>query len=132
MSKADMDVQFYSGEDAFETKLFRPGESVRGTVTVYPQESFACAHLYLRLIWHTEGRGTQHKETVQEADLFQGEFMASMPQTYDFQFDIPNGPWSYDGHYISIIWKVEAQLDVSWARDPKISQPFLLQPAGRQ
>ena len=130
MSKAEINIQLYSGEDGYGSKLFRPGETVRGAVTIYPNDSFNCKNLYARLIWHTQGRGTRFLEKGPEMVLFQGDFMSGMPQTYEFQLPLPEGPWSYDGHYISTVWKVEVQLDVSWARDPKEQVEFLLRPAG--
>jgi len=130
MSKAEIKIEFYNGEANFDTTLFHPGEVLNIGVTIYPEESFECKNLYARLLWHTEGRGTRYKENVEEVVLFQGEFMNGMPQTYECQFRLPEEPWSYDGYYISTIWKVEVQLDVAWALDPKEARPFLLRPAG--
>ncbi len=128
MAKADIEISIQAGGDSFGMPTFRPNAVVHGAFTVFPDENVKCNHLFARLVWQTEGRGTRFREVVQEDDLFQGELQAGMPRSFDFQFPLPADPWSYEGHYISIVWGVEVQIDVSWSKDPKQVANFVLSP----
>ena len=128
MAKADIQIDLRNGIEAFGTRRFRPAEFVEGMVTIIPDSEVKCNHLYVRLEWYTEGRGTQFRQKVAEVDLFQGNLTANMPQSYNFNFQLPEEPWSYEGHYISTVWAIGVQLDVPWGRDIKGEAQFLLQP----
>lgn len=128
MAKADFDVTLLSGEKGPDGLTYRPGEKIQGKVTLYTDEKVRCKHFYIRLGWRTEGRGTQHNEKVEELDVFQGELEASFPTTYDFAFTLPEQPWSYEGHYINVVWSVSFVIDVPWRADPKHDEPFILSP----
>jgi hypothetical protein len=128
MAKADIQISFRNAAQAYNAWRFRPMEFVQGTVTVIPDSDVNCKHLYVRLEWHTEGRGTQFRQKIQEMDVFQGSLQANMPRSFEFDFQLPEEPWSYEGHYISIIWAIAVQLDVPWGRDVKSEEPFLLLP----
>jgi hypothetical protein len=128
MAKADIQVSIRNAEESFGTWRFRPAEHVQGSVTIIPDSDVKCNHLYVRLEWHTEGRGTQFRQKVSEVDLFQGTLSANMPRSFEFDFPLLEEPWSYEGHYISIVWTIAVQLDVPWGRDVKHEEPFLLLP----
>lgn len=128
MANAEIEISFRNDENAYGMPLYRPGSMVRGSVMIYPDEDVKCSHLYVRLLWHTEGRGTRYSETMEEQDLFQGEIKQGFPTSYDFLFTLPDQPWSYEGHYISIVWAIEVQIDVPWARDPKEVEHFVMEP----
>lgn len=132
MPNVDIEVTLKNELESFGMPLYRPGDTVQGTVTLFPDEDITCEHLYARLMWHTEGRGTRYNETIAETDLFQGELRHGIPTTYDFRFTLPQQPWSYEGHYISVVWAIEIQIDVSWARDPKYAEYFILAPERKQ
>ncbi|MCA9931487.1 MAG: hypothetical protein KC419_23540 [Anaerolineales bacterium] len=128
MAKADIEISLQGGEAVHGMQRYRPGEVVHGNFTVFPDEGVKCSHLYVRLLWHTEGRGTRFQEVIGEEDIFQGEFQAGMPRSFDFQFLLPNEPWSYEGHYINVVWGIEVQIDVPWSKDPKQTAHFILSP----
>ena len=107
---------------------FHPGETLQGTVTVFPDQNLDCQHVYIRLLWHTEGRGTSYLETIEELDVFQGNMQQGLPNSFEFSFVLPNKPWSYQGHYVSVVWKIQAQVDLSWSRDPQGEKAFILRP----
>lgn len=107
-----------------------PGETLRGTVTVIPDKDLDCKHFYVRLLWHTEGRGTRYLATIEELDVFQGRLQQGFPTSFEFTFVLPDEPWSFEGHYVSVVWKVQAQIDLSWSRDPQEERPFILRPTG--
>ena len=128
MAKVVFNLTLHGGKDEFDYKRYAPDSEMKGTLTLYPNNTINCKHLYLRLLWHTSGRGSRYTETVSELDLFQGTLQQGLPQSFDFQFVLPHQPWSYEGHYISIVWKIQAQIDVAWASDPKGELGFVLRP----
>jgi hypothetical protein len=128
MAKADIQIGLRNAADAFGMSRLRPAEFVQGTVTVIPDSEVKCNHLYIRLEWHTEGRGTQFRQKVEEVDVYQGTLQANMPRSFEFDFQLPEEPWSYEGHYINIVWAIAVQLDVPWGKDVKVEEPFLLLP----
>lgn len=128
MSRADFDVTLLGGEPTAVSRQYLPGAKLQGRLTLFIDENIKCNHLYARLGWHTEGRGSRHAETITEIDLFQGELQASLPQTFDYAFTLPGQPWSYEGHYINIVWAITFVIDVPWGRDIQHQEPFILSP----
>lgn len=125
----EITVNLSGGREGYEARSYAPGETIEGTVLVYPDKDVNCRKLVARLIWHTEGRGTQYKEIIEERELYQGEIRGGFPSNYTFSFVLPMEPWSYSGHYVSVVWKIEAQMDLSWSRDPKGEAMFVLRPS---
>ena len=128
MAKADFDIQFLDGEPSGTTTLYHPGNSLRGQVTIFTDGDINCKSVQARLIWHTQGRGTQYQEKIAEMQLFDGTLKAGFPNTFNFAFDLPHDPWSYEGHYVSVVWAVEVDIDVPWGKDIIEEKPFLLRP----
>ncbi len=128
MAKADFEVLLYEGVDTGPTKTYRPGDSIRGRVTLFTDSNVKCKHFFIRLGWHTEGRGSRYEEKIEELDVFQGELQGALPSTYDFSFVLPRQPWSYEGHYISVVWGIDFVVDVPWGTDLRHRQPFVLEP----
>lgn len=120
-----------SGQQTPMGYRFAPDDTVKGTVQILPDKDLNCRHLYVRLQWHTEGRGDRDSAVVGEQDLFQGTLSGGMPTYHDFSLTAPRGPWSYSGHYINIVWEVIASIDVPMGGDPKAEIPFILSPEGR-
>jgi hypothetical protein len=128
MAKADINLTLRNGVEAFGSMSFKPVDMLQGTVIIYPDGEFNCKHLFVRLEWHTEGRGTQYREKVAELDLFQGLFQDSMPKSFDFEFQLPEEPWCYEGFYVNVVWGVTVQLDVPWTKDLRQEELFILAP----
>ncbi len=128
MSDVSIEINLHGGEPVLDMRRYRPGEVVSGDVVIYPNKEIDARHIYIRLLWHTAGRGTKFEQKEEELDVYQGTLMAGMPSNYSFQFTIPEQPWSYEGHYIKVIWKVEVSIDLSWARDPNQEQMILVEP----
>lgn len=105
---------------------FRPGDFVQGAVQITPEKDLRCRHFWVRLRWHTEGRGDRDEGLGAEQDLYQGHLKAGVPVTYSFHLRAPDEPWSYAGHYIQIVWEIAASVDVPLGVDPKGSLPFIL------
>lgn len=128
MAKADFDIQLLDGEPSGTTTLYHPGDLIRGQVVIFTDEDVKCKNIHARLIWYTEGRGTRYQEMIMEKHLFQGVLKAGFPNPFDFAFDLPRDPWSYEGHYVSVVWAVQIDIDVPWGKDIIENKPFLLRP----
>lgn len=128
MARADIRIVLQGGEEEEGLRRYEPGEAMHGRVEVVPQAEVQCRHLFVRLRWHTEGKGDRDQAKVGEVDLFQGLLQAQRPYAFEFSLPLPKEPWSYAGHYVNIVWEVEVELDVPWAVNPRHRQPFILAP----
>lgn len=113
-------------EDQRDT--YRPGDVARGYVEVRCDEDVRCDGLTVALRWRTHGRGTSVRETVASEVAFQGEWRAGAAQRYPFALEMPAGPFTYHGHYLSVVWEVVARADVPWAFDPETERELVLAP----
>jgi len=80
---------------------FRPGERVTGTATWSLDD--AADWLEVRLLWFTRGKGTQDASTV-------GQHHIQMPPRTGhekFSLKLPEGPYSFSGKLISLVWALE-------------------------
>ena len=80
---------------------FRPGETIAGAVLWEFERPPASAEV--RLVWFTRGKGTED-----------GGIAATVPfaeppaaDTREFSFEAPNGPYSFSGTLIAVLWAVE-------------------------
>lgn len=128
MSKVDIDIRLNDAIDSFGMPLYRPGSPISGSVTVYPNTAVNARKLEIRLAWHTEGRGSRTGKSIESIEPHQGELQEGLPQTFSFNFTLPNEPWSYEGKYITVVWAIEVQIDVPMGRDIVESKPFILAP----
>lgn len=132
MGPAQIHVHLEGGRFEAGAMHFLPGAPISGTVEVRPHGNLSCKHLYVRLQWHTEGRGTRDEGRVGELDVFQGTLSAGLTTSYPFRFVLPREPWSCSGHYVSIVWEVFVEIDVPWATNARHSQPFVMAPDWRR
>lgn len=102
---------------------FRPGDEVSGRAwwefEMRPREVVA------RLFWYTEGKGTQDVVVIQ-AETFPA------PERQDqrkFSFRLPDGPFSFSGHLISLIWGVEV-VGVSVTGEESARAEIIVSPDG--
>ncbi len=75
---------------------FSPGEKLRGHARWSDPGSVGSAEL--RLFHYTEGKGTQEVEVVQT-------LRQDAPGPFEFQ--LPQGPYSFSGRLISLAWALE-------------------------
>jgi len=102
---------------------FRPGETVSGVVRWELEED--PTEVVLRLFWFTEGRGTRDVEVV-DSERFEA------PAFHDrrtFSFQIPEGPYSFSGKLISLIWALELIADPG---DRTTRRMLTVGPGGRE
>ncbi len=100
---------------ALNQQQFQLGDPVRGTATWTPESGEAPRAFFVTVGWRTEGRGTDHREILWQ----QRVPPTGMPIQIPFELLLPlDGPTTYNGHMIRIIWEVTAGLDVPLRRDP--------------
>ena len=80
---------------------FRPGETIAGAVLWELEKVPSLAEV--RLLWFTRGKGTEDGTTVETVKFD----AAPAADTREFSFAAPNGPYSFSGTLIALIWAVE-------------------------
>ncbi len=85
---------------------YRPGEEVAGTVSWKPGGE-APEHAEVRLAWYTRGRGERDAEVVASQVLE----APAVSDRRSFRFRLPDGPYSFSGNLVSLVWTVEAVLE---------------------
>lgn len=61
----------------------------------------------VRLFWRTSGKGTEDLKVVDEIEVPQ----PARQQLFDFSFQLPLEPYSFQGRLLSITWGVEVVVD---------------------
>lgn len=79
--------------------------------------------LEARLFWFTRGKGTEDVEVV----ATQPVTTPAIAGEHVFRFTLPEGPWSFSGKLISLLWAVELVADDTSAR-----WEFTLAPGGHE
>ena len=80
---------------------FRPGEAIAGAVLWEFGQAPDLAEV--RLIWFTRGKGTEDGAIVETVTLD----APPAADTREFSFQAPNGPYSFSGILVALIWAVE-------------------------
>lgn len=101
------------------------GGTISGRIRVTADEMVTCRKLYVTIGWHTEGTGDTNSETAAELTLHEGEIYSG-EQEFPFKCQLPDGPISYAGHLLNVVWEIHAQLDLAWKVDPKARHKFYL------
>lgn len=114
-------------EVSLEQEAVAVGETVKGRATVVP-ENDRWKEVVVWVGWHTEGRGDMDKgeliQVVRAKETFTN-VLAGMPLEIPFEAKIPEeGPISYDGEIVRIVYSVEVRVVVPLARDEKHIHPF--------
>ena len=82
-------------------KAFRPGEAVSGGA--FWKLDRAPKSVEVRLFWRTRGKGTEDVSVVNTV-----RFENPKPEEARlFRFEAPDGPYSFSGKLISLIWGLE-------------------------
>jgi len=79
-----------------------PGETITGKAGWEMDDRPRSA--VIRLFWKTSGRGTEDVEVVEEISVPD----PNQRQLFDFSFQLPVEPYSFNGRLISLAWGVEA------------------------
>lgn len=104
-------------------RAFRPGETVRGTVSwELDREPESVA---LRLFWYTSGKGTRDVEIVDEVEFE----IAQQRHSEEFSFQAPLSPYSFSGSLISLIWAIEAVVQPG---GESVREEIIISPTGTE
>jgi hypothetical protein len=128
VANANFQITFRGGELAGNLVRFDPGTRMEALVQVMPLENIRSKRVLARVGWHTEGRGDTDAQTVGELELAQGGLTANTPLSQAFAYDLPRQPWSFAGHYVTIVWDVRVIVDIPLGSDLQAVQPFILAP----
>jgi hypothetical protein len=102
---------------------FLPGEVVAGHVTWMFDSPPGM--IELRLFWRTQGKGTKDVKVVDSLT-----FDNARPQeAREFRFQLPDGPYSFSGKLISLIWALEL---VRTSTDETARLDILVSPTGSE
>ena len=124
MSKCDLSIQLDQPSAAYH-----PGDEITGRVEVLVDADCRCDGLSVALGWHTHGKGNDRERDIATDSIFAGEWRAGGRNSYPFSFTVPDGPFTYHGHYLNVDWRVRARADIPWALDPKAEAEIGLSPA---
>ena len=80
---------------------FRPGEMISGAVLWELEKAPGLAEV--RLLWFTRGKGTEDGAIVETVKLD----APPAADTREFSFTAPNGPYSFSGTLLALLWAVE-------------------------
>lgn len=80
---------------------FQPGSQIRGRAAWHLEQ--APEAVEMRLLWHTEGKGTRDVNVAESIEL-QGEGTWG---DCEFVLNVPEGPYSFSGKLVSLVWAVE-------------------------
>jgi hypothetical protein len=94
------------------TRVCRGGETLNGQIRVDVEEHCECRRVEVAAYWYTTGMGSQDKGSSNKRRLYSGDFERRRNYDYDFELDLPSGPYTYDGELVSVRWVVEAKVDV--------------------
>lgn len=102
---------------------FLPGEMIKGTVSW--QLDPPLTDVELRLVWYTEGKGDQDLQIVETARFH----TPGVVDRRGFTIRIPQGPYSFSGKLISLLWALEA---VAQPNDRAGRLPITISPTRRE
>ena len=103
--------------------VFRPGEEVAGGVAWTLDD--APRRVVVRLFWRTEGKGTTDTGVADELVIDEPGTMGRQ----EFAFTLPEGPYSFSGRLISLIWGVEALAE---GTDEVAREDLVISPTGAE
>src|SRR5437016_2622761 len=104
-----MSIQIHIDEDR---TAFRPGETIAGEVSW--SLPVAPAQISLELFWTTRGKGQVDSEVVQSIQFKH----PSASGDERFALKIPNGPFSFSGKLVSLLWGVRLVIHPSQEQAP--------------
>lgn len=106
-----------------ERTSYRLGESIEGEMHWELDRSIES--LELRLFWYTQGKGTRDAAVVQTVRVDRPSNQGSQP----FHIEVPNGPYSFSGKLISLVWSLEL---VTEPADQAAQLELTISPDGRE
>jgi hypothetical protein len=106
-----------------DTKSYSPGTPISGTVRWELEAS--AKSIEVRLFFYTAGKGTSDVQIVESIPIE----TPSLSGSHEFQWQLPQSPYSFSGKLISLIWSVEVVLLPSGDAE---SCEFQMSPTGKE
>jgi len=106
-------------------RVYRPGETIRGTLTATVRENFQCKNLLVTLCWRTAGKGNSVEGAPVKVSLGSHDWQAAEVHELPFELEAPAGPLSYKGQLLSVVWELRAHGNTRGWADPKAA-PLIL------
>lgn len=103
--------------------IFAPGQAVHGAIQ-WSLEANPPA-LELSLFWYTMGKGTRDVGVVETQTVDRPGSCGSK----DFSFTLPDGPYSFSGKLISLIWALELTCSEG---NETVRQEITVSPTGQE
>ena len=103
-------------------RIYREGDTIRGTVQVQVDQAVHCKGLDVETSWKTHGRGNVDSDVIQSKTVFTGDWRAGETLEYPFELETAGWPPTYFGHHINVEHCVNARAKIPWAFDPKASE----------
>jgi hypothetical protein len=120
-------------EMALIADKYQPHELIEGIFTIETQKPINCRRILVQLVGIESSEASGHKDThVYLGASHEIGSPGTVTGNFTQEFSLPaeiTGPLSARGKLFSIEWFVQIQLDVPWAKDPKIRVPITLLPS---
>ena len=117
---------------ALAADTFRPGELIEGIFCIQTDTPLNCRTIRVRFIGIENSEADGHTDRhVHQCDPIQVATPGVFDGSFKQEFSLPaetEGPPTAKGRLFSIDWYVQVELDVLWAKDPKIRAPVVLLP----
>ena len=117
-------------EMALVADKYQLHETIEGIFTIESEQSLKCRRILVQLIGieSSEAHG-HHDQYVHQGKPLDLGTPGTVTGTYSQEFSLPaeiTAPLTATGKQFSFDWFVQVQLDVPWAKDPKIRAPIVL------
>ncbi|MFT7638944.1 MAG: sporulation-control protein spo0M, partial [Pirellulaceae bacterium] len=126
MSRCNISISFDNAD-----RVYQPGETISGEISVQVNKDTNCSGLIVEQFWQTHGRGNTDRGECRTVILDEGMWQAGEQYHFPFSFATPDGPPTYHGKYLNIDHYIEVRVDVPWAFDPTHREEFILLPGDR-
>jgi hypothetical protein len=104
-------------------KSFRPGDAITGSIEWVLDE--IPRSVEAKLVWSTAGKGTRDIAVVQNTALHAGRTRDQQR----FELHAPEGPYSFSGKLVSLVWAVEAVMQPG---DRAAREEIVISPSGAE
>jgi hypothetical protein len=128
LSIQEPEERILTGEGRSDPLVLETGQLVRGVLETEALEGVEFRELQVRFLWHTEGKGNRTAGDGETQTLERsGTWAEGDRRTFPFEIPSPQGPMSYSGKILQVLWTLEARLDRSLLKpDLTLGLPVIL------